>query len=98
MLQELVSNGKFLLAPAINDGPPSAPAASRVSTRRHGAMGKKDMAVGSVSGTKYPLMSRTRSVSWVAKKHTAPLVPAGRMPATALFRPSELRFEAKGWG
>src|SRR6185437_12509216 len=56
------------------------------------------MAVVSESGTKYPLISRTKSVSWVAKKHTAPFVPAGRMPATALFRPSELRLDASGCG
>ena len=56
------------------------------------------MAVMSVFGTKYPLMSRTRSVSLDAKKHAAPLVPAGRMAATALVRPSELRLEASGCG
>jgi hypothetical protein len=57
------------------------------------------MAVGSVSGTKYPLMSRTSSVSWEAKKHAAPFVPAGRIAATALTRPSmELRLDASGCG
>ena len=55
------------------------------------------MAVVSVSGTKYPLMSRTSSVSWEAKKHAAPLVPAGKIAATALVRPSmELRLDASG--
>jgi hypothetical protein len=57
------------------------------------------MAVVSVSGTKYPLMSRTSSVSCEAKKHAAPLVPAGRIAATALTRPSmEFRLDASGCG
>jgi hypothetical protein len=57
------------------------------------------MAVVSVSGTKYPLMSNTSSVSLEAKKHAAPFVPAGRMAATALVRPSmELRLDASGCG
>src|SRR5438270_1633869 len=57
------------------------------------------MAVGSVSGTKYPLISRTTSVSLEAKRHAAPLVPAGRIAATALARPSmELRLDASGCG
>jgi hypothetical protein len=53
----------------------------------------------SVSGTKYPLMSSTSSVSLEAKKHAAPLLPAGRIAATAFTRPSmEFRFDASGWG
>lgn len=44
-------------------------------------------------------MSRIRSVSLDAKKHAAPFVPAGRMAATALVRPSmELRLDASGCG
>src|ERR1700682_59895 len=42
-------------------------------------------------------MSSTTSVSLVTKKHTAPLVPAGTMAATALTLPSmELRVETCG--
>src|SRR3954453_13861987 len=98
ILQALESSGKDRATLAAKEGPPKAPAARRVSTRRQGVMGKKAMAVVSVSGTKYPLMSSTRSVSLEAKKHAAPFVPAGRMAATALVRPSmDLRLDASGW-
>lgn len=99
-LQVLERMGKVRVALPTIEGPPSGPAAFRVSTRRQGVKGKKARAEGlTVGETKYPLMSRTMSVSLEAKAQTPPLMPVGKMAAPAFTRPStELRVELNGRG
>src|SRR3954466_3331655 len=46
MLQVLERMGNVLAAEPTRDGPPSAPAAVRVSTKRHGATGKNSRTEG----------------------------------------------------
>ena len=91
--------GKRADLPAGSDvGPPNGAAALRVSATRQGAMGKNASAVGSLAGTKYPLMSRMTFVVLLAKTLMAPPVPAGTIAAFDLTRPSrELSVEASGW-
>src|SRR5205807_9280209 len=92
--------GNVRVALPTMEGPPSGSAGPRVSTRRQGVTGKKARAAELFDGrTKYPVMSRTTSVSLEAKIQTDPLTPARTMAAPALIRPSfELRLELNGRG
>ena len=63
-----------------------APAGLRVSITRHGVKEKNDSPPVS-GGAKYPLMSMTRSESFVAKTEMSPFVPAGTIAALAVTAP-----------
>src|SRR5436305_1909883 len=88
--------GNVRFAPPASDGPSSEPVALRVSPMRQGVRGKNANAVGSVSATKYPSMSRMTCVGLLANTLMAPPAPAGTMAALDLTRPSkELSVETK---
>ena len=63
-----------------------APAGLRVSTTRHGVRGKKDNPPVP-GGAKYPLMSTTRSESFVTNTEMSPFVPDGTIAAFAVTAP-----------
>src|ERR1019366_10472374 len=89
--------GKLRDSPAPTIGPPNGPTEKRVSRIRHGVTVKKssDPVPG---GAKYPLISITRSVAWVAKTEIAPLTPAGTIAAFAVTIPGgAFSVETSGW-
>lgn len=70
----------------------------RVSSTRHGAiLNSHSGSLLAVAGAKYPLISITKSVLFVAKTETSPLVPAGTIAPLAVTAPvSAFKVETSG--